>query len=81
MRVGQSGIRVEVTGADYAKCNGEYELIRDWRNPLAPVKLTYKHVSMLMRKYLILFLKIFHVLRFVYWDTYPSNGWTIASLQ
>ena len=45
MRVGQSGIRVEVTGADYAKCNGEYELIRDWRNPLAPHRPTYKHVS------------------------------------
>ena len=50
MRVGQSGIRVEVTGADYAKCNGEYELIRDWRNPLAPVRPTYKHVSMQRRK-------------------------------
>ena len=44
MRVGQSGNRVEVTGADYASCNGEYEVM-DWRNPLAPHRPTYKHVS------------------------------------
>merc|ERR1712156_1287930 len=54
--------RVEVTGADYASCNGEYEVM-DWRNPLAPHRPTYKHISKQ---------------RFIYWDTYPSYGWTIA---
>ena len=63
MRVGQSGIRVEVTGADYAKCNGEYELIRDWRNPLAPHRPTYKHVSMP---------------RFIFWRKEANYGWTIG---
>lgn len=77
MRVGQSGIRVEVTGADYAKCNGEYELIRDWRNPLAPHRPTYKHVSMPRWKYFRLFFKIFHMSRFIYWMN-PHYGWTIG---
>ena len=63
MRVDQSGIRVEVTGADYAKCNGEYELIRDWRNPLAPHRPTYKHVSMP---------------RFIFWRKEANYGWTIG---
>ena len=78
MRVGQSGIRVEVTGADYAKCNGEYKLIRDWRNPLAPHRPTYKHVSMPRWKYFSLFFKIFHMSRFIYWQRYPHYGWTIG---
>ena len=78
MRVGQSGIRVEVTGADYAKCNGEYELIRDWRNPLAPHRPTYKHVSMPRWKYFSLFFKIFHMWRFIYWRKEPNYGWTIG---
>ena len=37
--------RLEVTGADYAKCNGEYSVLW-YRRPGAPDRPIYKHTRM-----------------------------------
>ena len=53
---------LEVTGANYARCNGEYKFIW-YRRPGAPDRPIYKHTQ---KK------------RFIFWQSTPGYGWSIG---